>query len=268
MKATGKHIIFVFTLLALATSAHAQSPREQLQQLVEQLQKTPADAGLRERIIKLAVEIKPALAIPPEAKRPFVMAGTYHKEAKKPADLVLAIDAYQEALKVAPWWGDAYYNLSFSLESAGRLDEAKAALNLYLLTKPNDSEEAQNRLYVLDAKKNLAAKQRAESSVESVFCPWYGSNTEGTMISVDQGSSALTYFERGADGTRKPAIISRANVSESHISWIQNETFPGQTRLTAVSYNLNRASGVLEYRYNAASGEARVNRLNCGKVKL
>jgi len=134
--------------------------------LTAQLQQTPNDTALRERIIKLALEITPGPAVPPEAKRPFVMAGTYQKEAKTPSDFALAIDAYQDALKVAPWWGDAYYNLSVSLESVGRLDEARDALKLYLFTKPNDAEEAQNRLYALDAKKNIAAKQAAEAAAE------------------------------------------------------------------------------------------------------
>jgi tetratricopeptide (TPR) repeat protein len=164
MKSISKLIIFVFTFLALTASAYAQSPSEQLQQMVQQLQKTPTDNALREKIIKLGTEIKPAPAVPPEAKRPFVMAGTYQKEAKKPSDFALAIDAYQDVLKVAPWWGDAYYNLSVSLESAGRLGEAKIALERYLLTKPKDAEEAQNRLYALDAKKNLAVKQAAEKA--------------------------------------------------------------------------------------------------------
>jgi tetratricopeptide (TPR) repeat protein len=168
MKPTSKLLLFVFTFLALSASTFAQepSPREQLQQLTAQLQQTPSDTALRERIIKLALEITPAPAVPPEAKRPFVMAGTYQKEAKKPSDFALAIDAYQDALKVAPWWGDAYYNLSVSLESVSRLDEARDALRLYLLTKPNDAEEAQNRLYALDAKKTIAAKQTAEAAAE------------------------------------------------------------------------------------------------------
>lgn len=164
MKTVRKLIVVIFTFLTMAAGAYAQSPREQLQQMVEQLQKTPTDNALRERIIKLGAEITPAPVVPPEAKRPFVMAGTYQKEAKNPSDFALAIDAYQGALKIAPWWGDAYYNLSVSLESAGELDKAKDALNLYLLTKPKDAEEAQNRLYALDAKKHLAAKQAAEKA--------------------------------------------------------------------------------------------------------
>jgi len=72
VKSTSKLIIFVLTLVALAASAYAQSPREQLQQMVEQLQKSPNDNALRERIIKLGAQIKPAPAIPEEARKHFV----------------------------------------------------------------------------------------------------------------------------------------------------------------------------------------------------
>src|SRR5206468_8293547 len=100
MKPTNKLVIVALTLLTLAASTFAQepSPREQLQQLTAQLQTKPNDTTLRERIIKLVLEITPAPAIPPEAKRPFVMAGTYQKEAQTPSDFTLAIDAYQDAL--------------------------------------------------------------------------------------------------------------------------------------------------------------------------
>lgn len=266
MQFTMNFLVLISGLL-LANFANAESPRVQLQQMVEQLQKSPNDNALREKIIRLATTIKPAPGVPPEAKRPFVMAGTYQKEAKKPSDFALAIDSYQEALKFAPWWGDAYYNLSVSLESAGRLDEAQAALNLYLLTKPNDAEEAQNRLYALDAKKNLAARQATETAVESVFCQWYANNMAGTVITVDLGHGSLTYFEREADGQHKPAIVSMANITETNIGWTQTETFPNQTRPTIVRYSLSRISGELDYWYTSASGEPRTNRLNCVKSK-
>jgi hypothetical protein len=150
----------LLTFLAFAVPhASAASPREELKVIVAQIKAKPDDRSLREKAIALARKVKPA--VPAEAKRTFVMAVTYQKEAKTPADFTLAIDAFQDALKAAPWWGDAYYNLSVSLESAGRLDEAKDALEFYLLTKPKDAEAAQNRLYALDAKKNMAAKAAA-----------------------------------------------------------------------------------------------------------
>lgn len=266
MKSASRILTIAFTLLALTASAYALSPREELQQLVTQLQNSQDDTVLREKIIKLATSIKPAPGVTPEAKRPFVMANTYQKEAKTPSDFALAIDAYQEALQIAPWWGDAYYNLSLSLESAGRLDEAMAALNLYLLANPND-EEAQNRLYALDAKKTLAAKRSSEATVESFFCAWYADQVAGTSITLDSGRSSLTYFEREAEGKNKPAIVSRVDISGTDIGWTQAETFPNQSRPTSVRYNLNRISGELDYWYTSATGEPRSNRLHCVKGK-
>jgi hypothetical protein len=64
MKSTCQLTILVLTFLVLCASANAQSPREQLQQMVEQLQKTPTDNALREKIIKLGISIEPAPAIP------------------------------------------------------------------------------------------------------------------------------------------------------------------------------------------------------------
>lgn len=163
MKPIRQIIILTLALLTTLASAQTNTPSEQLTQLVGHLQKSPTDKVLREKIIKLALEVKPAPTVPPEAKRPFVMGVTYQKEAKSPEDFGLAIKAFQDASAAAPWWGDAYYNLSVALESAKRYDEAKDALTLYLLTKPTDAEQAQERLYALDAKKVLAGKQQAEA---------------------------------------------------------------------------------------------------------
>ena len=82
MKRTTHIIIFAIALFAFMVSAHAQSPREQLTQMVEQLQKTPSDNALREKIIKLAREVKPAPAVPEEANRAFVRGNVFQKEAK------------------------------------------------------------------------------------------------------------------------------------------------------------------------------------------
>ncbi len=169
MKPTSQIIIFILVILTAMTSAHAASPREELKQMVEQLQANPTDNALREKIIRLAQEVKPALAVPPEAKRAFVMGGTYQKEAKSPEDFGLAVKAYQDATTAAPWWGDAYYNLSVALESAKRYDEAKGALTLYLLTNPKDAEQAQERIYAIDAKKVLAAKQQQAEAAKPNF---------------------------------------------------------------------------------------------------
>jgi len=73
MKLTMKLLVLLFGVLMLANSANAESPREQLKQMVEQLQQSPSDNALREKIIKLAQELRPAPAVPEEARRHFII---------------------------------------------------------------------------------------------------------------------------------------------------------------------------------------------------
>lgn len=150
--------------LAFGLCAHAASPHEELKALAVQLQKSPLDEALRAKIVTLAATLKPGPAIPTEARRPFVMAGTFQKDAKSAEDFAAAIKSYEEALTLAPWWGDAYYNLSVSLESVGRHGEAIKAIKLYLLGKPADAEQAEDRLYALEAKEAVAAKEKAKKA--------------------------------------------------------------------------------------------------------
>jgi tetratricopeptide (TPR) repeat protein len=164
LKTTGKLILFVLTCLALAASAYAQTPREELQQMVEQLQKTPDDNALREKIIKLAAGIKPAPAIPEEAREPFVMGATVLKRASDPAGAGKAVDLFTQALNIAPWFADAYYNRAIAREAAGQFEPAMDDLKLYLEFKLTDAErrEAQDKIYALKADAQLASARKAE----------------------------------------------------------------------------------------------------------
>lgn len=169
MRSIWKGVVYSVALLGLATNAFAQSPRELLAQMVEQLQKSPTDNALREKIIRLAPEIKPAPAIPEDANRAFVRGNVFQKEAKDSSGYDVAISAYRDALRVAPWWGDAYYNLAVALESARRFDEATASIKLYMIsltTGSAEAREAQNHIYAIEAKSELAARETATAAAE------------------------------------------------------------------------------------------------------
>lgn len=140
MISISKRLSVVLTFLVLASSVHAQSPREQLQQMVEQLQKAPNDNALRERIIKLGAELKPAPAIPEEAERRMVRGETAFKGATSVADYQEAAKEYEQATLAAPWYGDAYYNLGLVQDKAGDYKAALRSLNFALLTSPDNKE--------------------------------------------------------------------------------------------------------------------------------
>ncbi|MGB9080662.1 MAG: ankyrin repeat domain-containing protein [Desulfuromonadaceae bacterium] len=145
------------------------NPRAALVQLTTQFKDNPNDGDTRldhgynrrasrSLIIKLASELKPAPAIPEEARKHFVEGTAIVKAAKNPAQQALAAQSFTEALKIAPWWGDAYYNLGVAQELAEKYDEAEQAFNFYLLSNPSETEkrEVQDRIYGLSAKRKLS----------------------------------------------------------------------------------------------------------------
>lgn len=164
---SSKVFIFIFTLLVLPASVHAQTPQEQLAQMVAQLQKTPSDSVLREKIIKLGAEIKPAPAIPEEARRALVRGNAAMTDAKSPEAAARPIQLYEEALTIAPWWGDAYFNLSKARELRQEYDLAIGALRFFLLSAPSepDARQAQDQIYVLEEKRDRQAKEAKEREV-------------------------------------------------------------------------------------------------------
>ena len=145
-------------------AADAPTPRALLAQYVAQLQTAPEDQALRERIIRLELTLVPSPAVPAEARRLFAKAATYQQEAGNmrgyeslaTSAREFAITAYKGALLIAPWWSDAYYGLSTSLEASGRLNEAEAALRLYLITSPGPAgaSTAEDRLCAIAVKRN------------------------------------------------------------------------------------------------------------------
>jgi hypothetical protein len=147
-------ILSVLSLCASVT--HAQSSPDSLAQYVRQLQQNPTDDALREKIIKQALTEKPA--IPEEARRAFVQGSTISKAANDAKQQTLAIESFSEAVKLAPWWGDAYYNLAVAQELAGRFSDARASLKFFLLTQPDGqlARKTQDHIYELEAKEKLA----------------------------------------------------------------------------------------------------------------
>jgi tetratricopeptide (TPR) repeat protein len=162
-----KRIIFAglaFVLLfVLMSTVQAQSPQETLDQYISDLRKNPNNQELREKIIKFVHEMKPRPAIPKEAQKPLYKAAILIKEAKDNSGFEMAIRSYQEALSIAPWWPEAYYNLGKAQEAAGQYDAAARNLKLYLLTEPKteDADQVEKFLYALEAKKELAQKQQS-----------------------------------------------------------------------------------------------------------
>ena len=156
-----------FLILGTIPNACAQSPREQLKQMVEQLQKTPSDTTLREKVIALAATLKPAPAVPEDARRAFIRGNTAFAAAKDPAGFSRAIERFEEASALAPWWADPYFNLAKACEGTQDFDCALRALKYYRATAKTeaDKRQAQDLAYALEEKRDL---KKADAAAEKV----------------------------------------------------------------------------------------------------
>jgi tetratricopeptide (TPR) repeat protein len=158
----------VLVLLVLSVfAAQAQNPQEILKQYISDLQKNPNDYALREKIIKLAQEMKPAPAIPQEAEKFEGRAEFAFKNAKSEADFLDAAKEYEKALLIAPWASAYYFNQGLAYEKAGKFKEAKRSFEFYLLSAPNaqDARDVRKRIAGLEYAIEKATK---ESSPEAI----------------------------------------------------------------------------------------------------
>jgi hypothetical protein len=148
MKFTLKIWVLVFGMMILTNVAYAETPREQLKQLVEQLRFNmdyASDASLREKIIKLARTIKPAPTIPEEAEKYEGRAQFAFKSAKSPADYLAAAKEYEVAIAVAPWVAGYYSDLCTIYERAEVYDKAKRNCQFFLISSPSAQEASDTR---------------------------------------------------------------------------------------------------------------------------
>lgn len=153
---------FGLVLLALlAATAYAESPGDQLNQMVQQLQKTPDDDALREKIIKLAQNLKPVSAVPEEAERRMARGEAAFESAKDVSGFENAIREFQAAANTAPWYSNAYFNLGIAQEKAGKAKVAMESFRFYLLSSPDgkDAADVKKRIYKLEYAAEQSAKE-------------------------------------------------------------------------------------------------------------
>jgi tetratricopeptide (TPR) repeat protein len=149
-------------LVFLPVTAMASSPQETLAQYVSALQKNPNDYSLREKIIRHVQTMKPAPAMPEEARRHLVRGKAAFKGAKEARDFQDAADEFNKALLYAPWLAEGYYNLGVIQDKAGLHAEAMQNLKFYLLAAPkaSDAEKVKELIYEIEYRKEKAVKDK------------------------------------------------------------------------------------------------------------
>lgn len=145
MKLTMKLLALFMGALMLAHVANAETPREQFGQMVQQLQRSPSDDALREKIIRLAQAMKHAPVVPAEAEKYEGRAQFAFKNAKSPADYLDAAKEYEKAVSIAPWVSGYYADLCTIYEKAEKYAEAKKSCAFFLVSSPSPQEASEVR---------------------------------------------------------------------------------------------------------------------------
>lgn len=163
------YIVLIVAVFLTSFSAHAQpgNPQETLRQYVADLQKSPNDYALREKIINHVQTMRSVPAIPPEAEKFEGRAEFAFKNAKSEADFLDAACEYGKALLIAPWMGPYYFNQGLAYEKAGKPAEAKRSFEFYLLAVPNaqDSRDVRKRIAGLEYAMEKAARAASPQAI-------------------------------------------------------------------------------------------------------
>lgn len=178
MKLMMKLSVLFFGVLMLGNVACAQSPREELQQMVEQLQTSPNDNALREKIIKLAPTLKPSPAMPDAAITFEGRAQFAFRSAKSEDDFLAAAQEYEKAVAAAPWVLGYYTDLCTIYEKAGKFEDAKRHCGFYLigLTDPAQMTDVKRRIagleFGIEKAEEKRDRKKAEGAAERFVGTW------------------------------------------------------------------------------------------------
>jgi tetratricopeptide (TPR) repeat protein len=107
-----------------------------------------ADRRLRERIIKVALQLIPSPVVSDEAQQRLTSGQAAAKSAQTPKELVAAAAEFQGALRIAPWLAAGYSDLGNVQEKLRDYPAAIQSFELYLLAAPSaqDAQSVQKRV--------------------------------------------------------------------------------------------------------------------------
>lgn len=182
-------------LFMMANVAIAQSPREQFQQMVEELKKDPSNIALRTKIIKHAQELKPAPSVPDEAIEYEGRGQFAFKNAKSEADYLAAAKEYEKANDLAPWVPGYYDDLCTIYEKAGKLEDAKFNCECYLTSLYDPSQ-------INDAKRRIAGlKYGIEQRSPAIIASKELDRDKQIISSLNGTRYVYRYYPPGGDGS-------------------------------------------------------------------
>lgn len=221
-------VLFVCFLMCGMTAAFADSEydgaaaekagkyREALNHYTAALKQVPdgsaKDQQLRETIVDIAARIKPRAAVPKEAERHLARAQAAVELAKTPRDFELAVGELKQALRIAPWWAEGYFNLGTVQEKAGQYGDAQRNLKLYLRTAPEvaDARAVETAIAKIEFKQEHKAREDAgKQRLAGLSGVWTDGKDSTYRVAVAGNEIEITTYQTYLNGRWRPLTGQR-----------------------------------------------------------
>jgi len=155
-------------------------------------------------------------AVPEDARRHMVRGQAAVETAKSSGDYKDAIAEFEQALKLAPDWPDAYFNLGMVQGAAGDYDEAIINLKKYLDLVPNaeDAAQVKDNIYKLEYKRersNIEGIWKVDKNELAVQCdpPGYVYGKGHIISSVFMIEDLMLEVRKNSGGMEARVLSSR-----------------------------------------------------------
>ena len=133
-----------------------------LESLAESYRKDPSRSYLLDQAARTAAAMAPRPDISEEARESYVKANVTYRSAQGNDDIRTAIALYKDALGKAPWFSDAWYNLSLAQEKLGDYKDAASSMKTMEPLEaggPNERRDL-DRVYALEAQGESASDRK------------------------------------------------------------------------------------------------------------
>lgn len=202
--------------LGLSDRPALAGPREDFETQVINVRQNPSNNALRERVIAASQKLRPPPAIPTEARRHLARAQGALELSRTPEDMGAAIGELEQALLLAPWWAEGYYNLGVVQDKAGRYAEAARSMKLYLLAAPDAQDSG--------AVEMLIAKLEYKAEQSSPAAQAARSRQDFSTLLSSLNSAVFREQESGPIGVDEIRIVDGVAVYGTHVTdqaWLQ-----------------------------------------------
>lgn len=215
--------------------------REILKEYISDLKKNPADKALREKIIKLALTMRPAPALPEEAERRVVRGTTFFSKATDNAGYKKAITEFELASNAAPWLAVAYYNLGVAQEKAGLYADAIQNLRLYLLAAPDakNSRDVKDKIYALEA--DIEDLQASKNAVPAATAPPADSGAGNSLGITGKPPLDIEPAEKQLNILKMPPAGKKSKMPNFVGKWYFKDLLRGE-ELTIEAFEISKNS--------------------------